>query len=77
MKWHVGRSWSGNPLEDECPCIQVSCGLVALEDANPDCEQHGINHFPKTMRQGHMEDKCPGRRNDGKEEKEDLSLVSS
>jgi hypothetical protein len=60
MKWHVGRSWSGSFLEDSCPCKQESCGLIAQEDADPDCIEHGINHTPKTMRQAHFSDECPG-----------------
>ncbi len=59
---HVGRSWSGSPLEDECPCTQAPCGLVALWDADPDCIQHGVNHPAKTMRQGHFSYDCPGSR---------------
>lgn len=62
MRWHVGRSWNGSPLEDLCPCPQFACGLVSLQDADPDCVQHGKNHPPKTMRQGHVDDKCPGKR---------------
>ncbi|MFI7191438.1 hypothetical protein ACIBQ0_17025 [Nocardia nova] len=55
MSWHVGRSFSGHPLEDECPCPKEPCGLVRLENAHPDCEQHPN----KTLRQGHRADQCP------------------
>ncbi|MEO3860917.1 hypothetical protein [Acrocarpospora sp. B8E8] len=57
---HRGRSWSGHPLEDECPCPQEPCGLVDPGNAAPDCVQHGRNHPAKTMRQGHAADDCPG-----------------
>lgn len=61
MKWHVGRSWNTTSLEDKCPCPKSECGLVALEDADPDCIQHGINHPPRTMRQGHFSTECKGK----------------
>lgn len=31
---HMGRSWSGSRLEDECPCPQEACGLVRLDRAS-------------------------------------------
>ena len=57
MNIHFGRSWGGHRIEDECPCTQETCGLVARAD--PDCEQHGWR-FARTMRQGHPESACPG-----------------
>lgn len=59
-KHHVGREWTGHDMEDACECPQATCGLVILEDADPECSQHGFK-FSKTMRQGHPEDRCPGR----------------
>jgi hypothetical protein len=55
---HIGRSFSGHPLEDECPCPQESCGLVAYERIDPDCPQHAAKLI-KTMRQGHRVEDCP------------------
>ncbi len=55
--FHRGRSFSGHELEDECPCPQEPCGLVNLHKADPGCEQHGQ---PRSMRQGHASDDCPG-----------------
>ena len=28
---HIGRSWEGTPLEDDCPCHKAACGLVDEE----------------------------------------------
>lgn len=53
--WHTGRSWSGTPLEDGCPCRKGPCGLVA--ERSPDCDQHDGR---KTIRQSHPADRCPG-----------------
>jgi hypothetical protein len=58
---HVGRSWSGSPLEDACPCPQQPCGLVAVNEADPQCVEHSRILPPKTMRQGHMPDRCKPR----------------
>jgi hypothetical protein len=55
---HVGRSWTGTPLEDACPCPKQPCGLVRQGDAHPDCREHPIGRA-KSMRQGHPADKCP------------------
>lgn len=54
---HIGRSWSGHPLEDACPCVKASCGLVEKED--PSCDQHGMK-AAKTIRQQHFAGQCPG-----------------
>lgn len=56
--WHIGRSWNGHPLEDECPCPQEPCGLVAQDKVDPSCEQHKLN---QTIRQSHSVSACPGR----------------
>lgn len=42
-------------FEDECPCPQEPCGLVDLDKASPDCDQHTGWH---TMRQVHSQDEC-------------------
>ena len=59
MKYHIGRSWSGTKLEDDCPCVKASCGLVASIDDN--CGQHSP-FAAKTIRQMHTEDDCPGEK---------------
>jgi len=58
-RMHVGRSWSGHPLEDACPCIKEPCGLVG-EGAKAECDQHGGVISARTMRQLHWADECPG-----------------
>lgn len=54
--YHVGRSFAGHPLEDECPCPQELCGLVAWDRVDPGCAQHAPS---KTIRQGHHAADCP------------------
>lgn len=51
---HYGRSWTGHPLEDDCPCRKEPCGLVSTPD--PACDQHAGS---KTMRQNHRAELCP------------------
>lgn len=53
---HVGRSWDGHPLEDDCPCPKELCGLVSLSRADPACEQHS---GMKAIRQSHSPSDCP------------------
>lgn len=57
MIYHVGRSWSGTKLEDDCPCEKAPCGLVA--SMNDSCSQHSPFAI-KTIRQMHTENDCPG-----------------
>lgn len=57
MSAHVGRSWNGTHLEDNCPCKKAPCGL-ATDVWNSDCDQHSP-HAAKTMRQGHRASECP------------------
>jgi hypothetical protein len=54
---HIGRSWHGTPLEDDCPCGKAPCGLVDSEKIDSDCPQHG-GEFAKTMRQIHWAAEC-------------------
>lgn len=61
---HVGRSWEGHPVEDECPCPKAGCGLVVFVEASPDCREHGFESG-KTLRQSHREDQCPAVKADG------------
>lgn len=60
MNFHVGRGWEGHVMEDECPCPQEPCGLVATNRADPKCLHHPIARS-KTMRQGHQEGNCPAQ----------------
>lgn len=61
MNLHIGRSWTGHPLEDACPCPKAPCGLVVLEQASPECDQHSSNPLQaRTMRQIHDSEHCPG-----------------
>lgn len=56
---HVGRSWAGTRLEDECPCPKAPCGL-ATGVFQSGCPEHDPM-AGKTMRQGHHAADCPGR----------------
>lgn len=58
---HFGRAWHGTRIEDECPCEQAPCGLVAMGHAHPDCTEHAFARA-KTMRQSHRAEDCPGPR---------------
>lgn len=57
LRMHVGRSWSGHWVEDECPCPKAPCGLIVMSTASPECEQHDGT---RTIRQSHFENECPG-----------------
>jgi hypothetical protein len=56
---HIGRSFRGHPIENECPCPQEPCGLVDTRRIDPDCPQHALKAC-KTIRASHPADKCPG-----------------
>lgn len=62
--YHIGRSFSGHFLEDECPCPQEPCGLVAVESVDPTCPQHPVERS-KTIRQSHLAEHCPGAPQEG------------
>jgi hypothetical protein len=53
---HMGRSWTGNVLEKDCPCPKAACGLVA--GWSEDCDQHRPS-ASRTMRQVHTLARCP------------------
>jgi hypothetical protein len=57
---HMGRSWSGSELEDECPCPKAPCGLVPSDTVDPKCDQHAPERC-KTMRQVHSSAVCRPR----------------
>lgn len=60
MSWeghHLGRSFNGTAIEDDCPCPKAPCGLIIGGQESPECGQH---HPGKTIRQGHAPDQCPG-----------------
>ncbi|MFC1405815.1 MULTISPECIES: hypothetical protein [Streptacidiphilus] len=55
---HIGRAWSGNEHEADCPCPKSACGLVIEQLADPGCPHHPS--AAKTMRQRHAAHRCPG-----------------
>jgi hypothetical protein len=57
--FHIGRSWEGHEIEDECPCPQEPCGLIDLGRAVDECDQHNPLKARST-RQGHSLANCPG-----------------
>ena len=57
MTLHIGRSWTGHPLEDGCPCAKAPCGL-ATTPADPDCPEHAWR-AAKTLRQMYAAAECP------------------
>jgi hypothetical protein len=58
--YHIGRSWSGSVLENECPCPKAPCGLVPDDQTVPECPEHAPERC-KTMRQRHLAATCPNR----------------
>jgi hypothetical protein len=58
MTLHVGRSWTGTAIEDDCPCPKAPCGLVDGSDVHPACLHHPFQRA-KTFRQIHPADRCP------------------
>lgn len=58
MTWHFGRSWTGTPLEDICPCGKAPCGLVDEALVDEECLQHPFSRT-KTIRQMHQAENCP------------------
>lgn len=57
---HMGRSWVGTRMEDDCPCPKADCGLVIGDGINnKGCPQHDFVET-KTMRQMHHAEDCPG-----------------
>jgi hypothetical protein len=59
MTFHIGRSWSGHPLEDGCPCPKAPCGLVDMDQTEPACLEHPAERS-KSIRQSHPASECPG-----------------
>lgn len=54
---HIGRSWHGHRLEDECPCPKAACGLVIADFVRLDCPEHAWT-ATKTIRQIHYLADC-------------------
>jgi len=54
---HIGRSWTGTRLEDDCPCPKAPCGLVIRDQVDPNCAQHALTAC-KTIRQIHSAEDC-------------------
>lgn len=61
MTMHIGRSWSGHPLEDDCPCPKAPCGLVDMDRTDPTCPEHPAERC-KSIRQSHPASACPAVR---------------
>jgi hypothetical protein len=57
---HIGRSWDGHGIEDDCPCPKAPCGLVVQETVSEACDQHPLSAC-RTMRQSHRADQCPAQ----------------
>lgn len=57
LTMHIGRSWTGHPLEDDCPCPKAPCGLV-ISDGVEECPEHSW-WAAKTIRQMHLDFQCP------------------
>jgi hypothetical protein len=57
--FHVGRSWNGHPMEDDCPCGKAPCGLVCSDQIDPACTEHAFT-AGKSIRQSHPESFCQG-----------------
>lgn len=56
---HIGRSFGDDHhLEDDCPCPQEPCGLIAVNRIDPECPEHDFR-WAKTIRQGHSPANCP------------------
>lgn len=58
MSHHVGRSFTGHAIEDQCPCIQEPCGLVDAGKADNECKHHAFGSAA-TIRQAHHAHQCP------------------
>lgn len=56
---HMGRSFAGTRIEDECPCPKAECGLVSSHATDESCDQHRFQ-AAKTMRQAHPAAHCRG-----------------
>lgn len=55
---HIGRSFNGTRLEDNCPCPKAPCGLVIQDEIDPACTEHP-GERAKSIRQSHRADECP------------------
>lgn len=58
MRHHVGRSFTGHRLEDQCPCPKEPCGLIDTRKAVGECTEHTF-WAAKTIRQAHPAYLCP------------------
>ena len=57
--WHMGRSFVGTALEDDCPCGKAPCGLVDSNLISAGCDRHFPTEATKTMRQIYDAGDCP------------------
>lgn len=74
--FHMGRSWTGHHMEDECPCPQEACGLIARDKVAEDCPQHYFGRS-KTMRSIHRVADCERIVAENKAEAEKLAEHST
>jgi hypothetical protein len=58
---HIGRSFNGTRLEDNCPCKKAPCGLVIQDDIDSACTEHPAERA-KSIRQSHRAEECPALR---------------
>lgn len=55
---HIGRSFHGTRLEDDCPCPKGPCGLAIHDGTDHGCDQHDLG-AARTIRQMHSAAGCP------------------
>jgi len=55
---HIGRSFHGTRLEDDCPCPKGPCGLATHDGTDHGCDQHDLG-AARTIRQMHSAADCP------------------
>lgn len=60
MRHHIGRSFEGHRLEDQCPCPQEPCGLIDTMKAVEECKHHVLG-AGATIRQAHPANTCPAK----------------
>lgn len=54
---HIGRAWSGNAVEAQCPCPKSACGLIRAADVLDSCTEHA-DKAGKSILQLHSAQAC-------------------
>lgn len=54
---HIGRAWSGNAVEAQCPCPKSACGLIRAADVLDSCMEHA-DKAGKSILQLHSAQAC-------------------